>query len=240
MIPPILITGAARSGTSMTGGTINICGAYGGKLSEGTRFNPKGMFENGAVRNTLVKPFLRSINCDPLGQNPLPKISVMKNIAEKEKFVAEWKRKFLDLVFESRNVNRDSPWFYKGAKMCLMWPLWHAAFPDAKWVIVRRDTEDIVASCLRTSFMRAYRNRSGWLLWVSEHERRFEEMIDAGLNVVEVWPHRMIAGDFSEIQLVINKLGLKWERDKVVDFIDPGLWRRWKGKKDRVGVINAP
>ena len=40
-IPPILITGSARSGTSLVGGIFSRLGVYGGKMKIGNRWNPK-------------------------------------------------------------------------------------------------------------------------------------------------------------------------------------------------------
>ena len=114
--------------------------------------------------------------------------------------------------------------------MTLLWPLWHAAFPDAEWIIVRRMPEDIVASCMRTAFMRAYRRRSGWLMWVAHHEECFEQMHDAKLRIHEVWPERAIKGDLTELQMVVNALGLEWKFDRVREFIAPSLWHRAKSE----------
>ena len=71
---PIFITGCARSGTSMTAGVINYCGAFGGQVAGATKNNRKGMFENNAIRELIVKPILRKHKFDPMGQNPLPDI----------------------------------------------------------------------------------------------------------------------------------------------------------------------
>jgi hypothetical protein len=229
--PPILITGCARSGTSMVAGIVHMSGAWGGVMRGKTRYNAKGMFENKEIVNSIIKPMLRSWGCDPMGQKPLPRIETVKHLPD----AVQEKLKRVVLKSLIREGLRDQQWMYKGAKMCLMWPLWAKAFPDAKWIIVRRETEDIVSSCLRTAFMRAYQKRSGWLMWVAEHEKRFEEMTDAGLEIHEVWPQRMIAGDFTEIQQVINNIGLNWDFEKVRDFIDPGLWRKWKSRRPRHG-----
>jgi hypothetical protein len=115
-------------------------------------------------------------------------------------------------------------WFYKGAKLCLIWPLWHRAFPRAKWVVVRRPAADIVASCLRTPFMRAYSGREGWALWVQQHEDRFEEMGRAGLDLVEVWPDRIVAGRFDRVRAAVEWAGLGWDDAAVRDFVDAKLW----------------
>jgi len=131
---------------------------------------------------------------------------------------------------------KDGPWMYKGAKMCQHWPVWNYAFPDAKWIIVRRKTPDIINSCMRTGFMRAFVNQSnqryvgakneqeGWLWWVHQHEERFVEMVKTGLNVKWIWPERMIDGDYSQIKEMLEWLGLEWDQD-VVDFIEPKLWK---------------
>lgn len=226
-IPPIFITGAARSGTSLCAGIVNICGAWGGKLAGATRYNRKGMFENSTIRNEVIKPFLREINCDPLGQNPLPNIHSLEPL--RVGTGSEIRQK-VTKIMESQGYP-GGPWFYKGAKMCLMWPLWHEAFPDAQWIIVRRDSEDIVTSCLKTSFMQAFKTRSGWLGWVAEHEKRFEEMCEAKLKVQEVWPQRAVNGDLIQMQIVINNLGLNWNFEAVKQFIEPTLWHR--SKKER-------
>ena len=120
--------------------------------------------------------------------------------------------------------------------MCLFWPVWHYAFPKSKWVIVRRRTGDIVNSCLKTGFMRAFSNRNfqkavgvdnerdGWIWWVQQHLTRFREMIDEGLNVKIVWPERMVDGDFSQMMELMDWLGLKWNPE-VLTFIDNKLWK---------------
>ena len=74
MVEPILITGAARSGTSLTAGIISICGAFGGNTTGSTPYNRNGQFENSHIRNRIVKPYLVRMGVDKLGQYPLPDI----------------------------------------------------------------------------------------------------------------------------------------------------------------------
>jgi len=220
---PILITGCARSGTSMTAGVINLCGAWGGNTAGPNKNNKRGMFENTEIRNGLVKPFFRSMQVDPMGQKPLPDIDVVKLVSMN--FIINWRLQ-IQKVLIKHGYNLDNPvqWFYKGAKMCLHWPVWHRAYPDAKWIIVRRRSTDIVRSCLKTGFMRAYRNENGWMSWIDDHKERFIEMRNAGLNVQYVWPQRMIDRDLTEIKRVVNLFGLNWNQNKVESFIEPALW----------------
>ena len=229
MKDPILITGAARSGTSMVAAIINICGAFGGNMSGSNSNNAKGMFENARIRNNVVKPYFRDmLEADKLGQYPLPDTNDLP-------IPNNWKHKVEQVMIDEGYI--DGSWFYKGAKMCLHWPVWDYAFPDAKWIVVRRKTSDIINSCMRTGFMRAFSNANnqravdaqnehdGWLWWVHQHEARFVEMITEGMNVRIVWPERMVEGDYKQIKDTIEWLGLEWQPQEVMNFIEPKLWK---------------
>ncbi len=231
---PILITGCARSGTSMVAGIIHLCGAFGGKMSGATRNNEKGMFENSKIREQVVKPYLRSLKVDPMGQYPLPDVHGGLAIP------SDWREKTEEVMLE--DGYKAGPWMYKGAKMALAWPVWHYAFPDAKWIIVRRKTTDIISSCMKTSFMAAFttsRNweavgvdneADGWKWWVHQHEDRFREMIEAGLNVKIIWPEKMVLGDYKEIYQAVKWLDLEWNSE-ALSFVDPKLWKARKVKE---------
>ena len=224
---PILITGCARSGTSMVAGAIHLCGAWKGDTSGPNSNNKKGMFENIHIRQHIVKPYLRQLGVDPLGQYPLPDVDNLQ-------IPRNWKARILQVL--EKEGYKGGPWMYKGAKMCLFWPVWQYAFPNAKWIIVRRRTGDIVYSCMHTGFMRAFARlenqrkvgasdeREGWIWWVRQHEQRFREMIEVGMNVKIVWPERMVCNDFSQMMETIEWLGLEWN-SAVLSFIEPKLWK---------------
>jgi len=198
-------------------------------MSGPTKFNKRGMFENADIRNRIVKPFLLKIGADPMGQKPLPDMD--KVWAAADGTGARWTGQIRGLI--AKQGYKTGPWFYKGAKMCLIWPVLDIAFPFAKWIIVRRDPTDIVNSCLKTGFMRAYTNRIGWLGWMIEHENRFREMCGAGLRIMEVWPSKaIIQGDYTELKETIEWLGLAWNEAEVKAFISPELWN----EKERPAV----
>lgn len=162
---PIFITGAARSGTSLVAGIFNLCGAWGGQMAGPNRNNQKGMFENVGIKSQVLKPYLRSIGCDQMGQKPLPDIDMLVQ--------RDVRTPTLEVI--KHQGYRDGIWMYKGAKMCLFFPVWAQSFPEARWIIVRRPDKDIISSCLRTSFMRAYKDRAGWQGWVDVHKKRFSD-----------------------------------------------------------------
>lgn len=215
---PIFITGVPRSGTSLIAGIINICGAYGGELIGACSANKKGMFENRQIRETICKPFLSSIGADVKGQNPLPDREKMREF--KYGFILNWRKRVLSAI----GVDESQAWFYKGAKMCLMWPVWHLAFPEARWIIVRRDSEKIIDSCLRTSFMNAYKTREEWQKWIDVHLERFEEMKKENLNIAEVSSDNIVNGKFENLKLFIQGAGLTWNESKIKEFISKDLW----------------
>lgn len=225
---PILITGVPRSGTSMVAGIVDICGAFGGKVVKDVPARKKGrsaMYENTVIRDQLVKPYLKGIGVDPLGQYPLPDTWDIPFNPQ------AWAAKVKGVMLEQGYTG--GPWFYKGAKMTLTWPMWHYAFPDAKWVIVRRRSTDIVDSCMKTSFMRAYDNEAGWRHYIREHERRFTQMYEAGLNVHVVWPERMMKGDYEQMYQLIDWLRLEWRSQEVMNYIEPKLWKA----KKKEGIV---
>jgi hypothetical protein len=217
---PIFITGCARSGTSLTAGIIQRCGAWGGNVQGASRNNAKGQYENLDIRQHVVKMILRNMNVDPLGQNPLPKIeNVWRMINESDKL-----KKMIIGIITRQGYNGNDIWYFKGAKICLMWPLWHAAFPEAKWVIVRREDYDICSSCLRTPFMKAFNRRGGWQFWIDEHKKRFEEMSEFGLDLFEYWPFKAVEGNFEQTKEMIDFLGLTYNEKEIKEFVTPDLW----------------
>lgn len=221
MIDPIIITGCARSGTSLTCGLIDGAGAFGGNMFGATNNNAKGFFENKALREEIVKPFLRSIGADPLGQYPLPEEHKVMDFPKDQ--TNKWRLKIITAI--KKDGYEEGPWFFKSVKGLMFWRLFHQAFPNAKWVLVRREKADIAASCMRTSFMRAHRNVEGWNGWIDAHITKMNEMKSVGINVREIWPQKMIDGDLTEIEFLLDWLGLEFDRSKIVEFVAPKLWK---------------
>ena len=223
MRDPILITGCARSGTSMTAGIVQRCGAWGGLTYGPNEWNKSGMYENKEIREHILKPYLFICSADPLGQDPLPDIDRLIPLANL--------REKIETVIKFQGYKRG-PWYYKGAKMCLVWPTFHEAFPTARWIIIRRRDEDIVNSCLRTPFMRAHSTEAGWQAWIDVHKKRFEEMIEnPDMDTVEVWPEKFVLGDFDEIRAAMEHVGLHWNEKAAAQFVNPKLWRPKDGAR---------
>lgn len=209
----------------MTAAVIGLGGGQGGDMFGPNKNNPKGMFENKTIREGVMKPYLRSIEADPMGQCPLPDIDRVWEDAKKPSFVKRWREMVL-CALSSQIAESEADWFYKGAKMCLTWPLWHAAFPEAKWVLVRRSDSGTINSCMRTSFMRAYRSHEGWQSWIEEHKKRFNEMKASGVNLQEIWPEKAVEGNVDVFRVMMERLDMPFAEKEVREFIDPHLWRK--------------
>lgn len=214
---PIFVTGVERSGSTLIARIISMCGAFTGETTE--------MWENKKVK-VFLNWFYQSNGIDPRGQFPLPTIEEMM-------IPNKWGHRINDLLRED-GYTKDKYWMYKSSRLCQTFPLWNYAYPNAKWIIVRRRTGDIVHSCLRTGFMTAFvseENRSkigveteqdGWLWWIHEHEKLFVQMIEQGLNCKIVWPERMVTADYEQMYEMIEWLGLKWN-DNIPSVIAPLL-----------------
>lgn len=155
--------------------------------------------------------YYRSIHCDIRGQHPLPNTNEMI-------FSSDWGRDIANILSQD-GYTGNKYWMYKESRICQVWPIWNNAFPNAKYIIVRRRTGDIIESCLKTGYMTAYKDRDGWLNWVHQHEKLFVGMIESGLNCKIVWPERMANGDYEQIHEMIDWLGLKWN-DKIIGVVE--------------------
>jgi hypothetical protein len=214
----------------MIAGVINTCGAFGGNMAIDNS-NKRGMFENTRIKDTLVKPYLLRMGGDAEGQYPLPRqIHVPLT----------WKNEVLTVM--NKEGYSKGQWMYKDSRMALMWQVWNKAFPDAKWLIVRRRTADIIHSCTRTAFMKAFKGtgyqlinakdeNEAWLWWVHQYEKKFVEMIEAGLNCKIIWPERMVDGDYKQLYETLEWLGLEWNPE-ALNFINVLLWGNKQKRKE--------
>jgi hypothetical protein len=198
----IIVTGAARSGTSLTTAVLEVCGAKLGKTN--------GNKENVAVRDEVLKPYLVSLEADPMGQSPLP----LRN-------------SYLpDSMFRIRVEHRlDGANCYKDAKIILCSRIWQESFPNAKWVLVRRDIDDIARSCVNTQFMKRLRTHEEWKNWAYDHQKRMDKLEEELKGqVISVWPHNAIHYNIDEFRRMIDFCNLTWDADAVRNIINPNKW----------------
>jgi hypothetical protein len=220
MNSPIIITGAARSGVPIVASIINHAGAWGG-IRFGEGYDGRIDAENNSIKKLMMKPVLNGLRADDKGQAPLPRTKDCKRAARE--LAPAWKRRVERIICKQGYV--DGPWFYASARICLVWPIWHAAFPDAQWIIVRRDDKRIVRACLKTWHMDAYNTYKEWQAWLGEYKQKFNEISQAGINTQTIWPERFIKGNFDELKKLVTSFNLDWDEQGMEDFLSPILWK---------------
>jgi hypothetical protein len=207
---PIFITGVERSGSTLIARILDMCGVWSGICNS--------MYENKNIID-FSKEFLQQYKYE------LPQI---KDIT----IPMNWGNSIDGVIIAQGGFGKQ--WMVKHSTLTRLWPIWNYAYPDAKWLIVRRRTGDVIQSCLKTGYMQLFKNKQilnefgftteeeGWLWWVHQYEERFVEMITAGLNCRIIWPERMVMGNYQQIYETIDWLGLHWN-NKIPEVIDPLL-----------------
>lgn len=230
---PIFITGAGRSGTSMVAGIFNRAGMWVGECASANPDNPAGFFENKRLRDGIVKPMLALHGFDKLGQDPLPEETLYFDPQTLPGLVKDH--------LDADGYLYQVPWGYKDAKLALMWKPWHEAFSNARWVIVRRNKEDIIASCKRTGFMNPVRIQDSsrddafWSAWVDRYVKGLDEMVaDPSVETYEIDSDDIINGHCETLLGVVNRFDLSFTEERVRKFVKPEHWKRTKEEKDAV------
>ena len=218
---PILVTGLPRSGTSMITGMLGECGAWTGSTVAASKENIKGFYEHTSLRELVNKRILSQLGCDPLGIRKLPDDDLPS--------IDKLKATVLQLIKQD-GYQGLTPWMFKEPKLLLLWSAYKESFPDATWIIVRRDKEEVVDSCLRTSFMKQHSTeRAFWEELMTEYERRMELLKQSGVKYQEIWAKDIVKPESRDVlKKLVKNLKLQWNERAVNDFYEPTVWH---GKK---------
>lgn len=234
MKPPIIITGTPRSGIWLLAGAFEAAQAFGGTLD--WKGKQPGDGENIEIRDRLERPLLEGIGCEPRGYGMLPSVNRIKGLACNERFrlTSIW-RETVDNIFTAQGCPDGAVRFIASRVACLLWPLWHAAFPEARWIIVRRDDADIINSCKATGFIESYRTagescrrvrtEKELRLLIDGYQERFGQMEHAALSLQEFWPQQLFDGKLDSLRIVLEANDLGW-RPEVAEFVRPHQWKR--------------
>jgi hypothetical protein len=225
---PIFVTGAERSGRTIVAKILKLSGAFTGDTNS--------MLENEQIKSMLNCHY-QLIGADWNGQYPLPQ--------KEQMFPLNDLKSEIESILQSDGYNGQETWLYKSSKLCQLWSVWAAQFPNAKWIIVRRKPSDIAYSCCKTMYMTAFSSvknqkeigvnseREGWLWWVKQHERMFQEMVAAGLNIKVVWPEDLVNGNYSVVKEILDWVDLPFDEDQIRKEIDPMLWKSRINRKEK-------
>ena len=214
MTDPILITGADRSGSGLIAKILSICGAFSGETT--------ALYENKAVSSFM--DFHSRLNST---------YPFMPDFTGKDFDNFNWRELVLD-VLRKEGLKENSVFFVKSSLISQTWPLWNEAFPNAKWIIIRRKPGGIIRSCIQTAYMTRFKKKEnqrvvgakteeeGWLWWIHEYEKKFVEISNSVSDCTVVWPERMLNDDYLQIKEVVESCGLKWN-ENIPNIIRPLL-----------------
>ncbi len=194
MEKPVLILGMPRSGTSMTAGIFHLHGCWVGNCREADNLNPKGFFENLDFKKLMI-----------LHAGRLAQSGELADVGNTE------------FMLKVREVApEEGPWLVKCS--ALYWPMWSFLLP--KWVCVRRKTEGILKSNMKTNFMATQdENKIHYLI---ERHNMAMDLVDG----VDVYTDDIVSGDFSSIKRAVEFCGLEYDEANTANFVNPKLWNR--------------
>jgi hypothetical protein len=224
---PIFITGLPRSGTSMVTGLLAQSGIWVGSTIAGGPSNPKGFFEHAQIREVVIKGILRSIDCDPLGIKKLPPADFSEEInfnnGTQETISLQ---DFIHGVIRQDGYNDQQRWAYKEPKLALLWQSFQNAFPHAIWLIVERNRDSVIRSCLNTHFMQQHSlEESFWQEVLDQYGLRLQRLKDSDARVWTISADNLMAGDHKEIQGFCEFANLNINSAKVAaEFLEKRHW----------------
>ncbi len=214
MTQPILITGAGRCGSSMVAGLFVRHGAWVGTTVGAGPGNLTGFFENFRIRQRVVKEMIKARGGHPIGQ---------------VRFQLDYKaeptlKKQIDEILRDQKYEHG-PWIIKDAKLTSLWREFNDAYPRALWVGVMRDPDKIADSCMETPFMHAHNTKQDWLAnYVIPRLEQWDELKSNVWRWCEVWPQKIIDGDYWELEYALHKGGLELDPQTIEGFVVKAEW----------------
>jgi hypothetical protein len=172
----------------------------------------------------VQKELLRQGKFDPLGVRGLPPVNWQPSARNFRVVVAAG--------LEAQQYDAAQPWGFKDAKLTLTWRLWHEHFPHARWMIVRRSPDEIIASCLRTSFMKQHSSDPAfWRRFVDEYLDRLHMLESTVAWICTLNAEDVVSGRHDSLHRAVSDLGLTWNDAAVRAFVEPRVWHAAQASK---------
>lgn len=208
MMPPILLTGTERSGIPLV---MKVLKDYGVYVSSLENYQARSFTKN--HHTNLISRVLDRLDYDVKGRLP-----VCTNFRAGHKLVRSFQFT-VEKTLSSETTLNDGLWVYADHRSLLIWDLWFKSFPDAVWLVVRREGQDIINSCLKTEWMDTFNRsvirdaigantvRDGWEWWLSQYNALILDLMASPAFVFEVWPDRL-QSDPSHLQDLLDCCGI--------------------------------
>lgn len=197
----IIVAGAARSYTSVIAGILYHAGAWGGKSKESLGIDfymSQKVYENIDMIGDFMYEAAKIKSLD---------IYAPEEFSSSLQCVAPNVLAFHGAPDEGTVfVKHPAIISYRGASE---WDTWDAAFPDAKWVIVRRPTEDILKSHF-SMWGQVRHDTRNVLLQLDIMKSYFK---GKNKDYFEIWPGKaMQDADNTEFKSLVDWAGLNWNK----------------------------
>lgn len=179
-------------------------GLFLGETIPGNADNPNGYFENRRIRENHLKPILRAVGADPRGVAPLPRTEALPPFPDLA-------RRLLSALREE-GYDGTIPWGYKDPKLTLLWPLFARAFPQATWLILRRDRDKVLTSMTKASFLRRHSTSTEfWKPFCAAYDSRLTALRASPCSVFTADADALAGGDVSCLEPVCDAMGLSFD-----------------------------
>lgn len=223
MDPPIIIAGMYRGGTSLTTAAFALSGAWTGFTMEGNKFNPKGYFENEAFKSVihLMLEISGYNDSDDLPPENLPALRPVSRLHH-----------IIETLMLSEGYT-GGPWVIKNPKVPFLWQYFDQIYPDAKWVIVRRNLDKVAESMGRVNVL-SVPPISGSMS--PERLRRVADIYNMRLDRIvrslpkeryrEINSEDVVLESFSTLRETVEWAGLEFNEQAVSDFIEPSYFHK--------------
>ncbi len=215
---PLLMAGLPRTGSSMSMETLVQQGLWTGKTVQATRANPRGFFENIMLKQNYVKAILSNLGASPDGVRTLPDPENLPLLPGLRAAVLH--------EIAGQGYDGKAPWGFKDPKLTLLWPIWARAFPEAVWVIPRRNNTAVINSLMRVSFMQQHSTDPHfWRMFCACYEQRLDALKSSVPDVIELDTDAVAAGSVEQLAEIAGRLGLNFDPAKARKAIDPRLFQ---------------
>lgn len=223
------ITSCPRSGSSLVGWMFKESGAFGGIVQPREDF---GFSENRQIKKRCVSPYIHRFfqgRANPRQKrksiNPHRAPVPFKNRVDF--YHPPYFRALVLEIFRREGWDESQPLFFKMPLMCLMAPVFHEAFPEAKWVVVRREKQDVIRSLMEKRWIKRPEKRP------ADDEVLEDPTVDMyfrALDAIEAQPDldsstvdydALMTGDLSEIKTALTRSDLVFDEEHLRELILP-------------------
>jgi len=210
---PIFIASKPRSGSSLTSHILHEHGVFGGIMKPADGNNARGYFENIQITSLLIE-YLRRNDIE----NKLKKY----NPKDLKSMMVEFDF-FVNQILTEEGLKEGENWFFKDPKIAFCWNMMHRSFPEAKWIIVKRDESQVLNSIIKTDFMDAYNTTQDWIDYLNVYNHNLEQL-EKKCNPFILNINKVFNNDLTELRSMFDFIGVKLNENIVDKCVEKKLW----------------